>query len=103
MDCVGICGSDIHYLVHGKIGKFIVNQPMIMGHESSGVVAKLGKTVTNLKVGDRVAIEPGIPCRVCNFCKEGRYNLCADIFFCSTPPDHGNLSRYYVHAADFCH
>lgn len=102
MACVGICGSDVHYLVNGKIGDFVVRQPMIIGHESSGVVAKLGKDVTNLKVGDRVAIEPGVPCRVCKFCKEGRYNLCKDIVFCATPPVHGSLRRYYKHAADFC-
>ncbi|PSN35372.1 Sorbitol dehydrogenase [Blattella germanica] len=53
--------------------------------------------------GDRVAIEPGVPCRFCQFCKEGKYNLCADMVFCATPPVHGNLSRYYVHAADFCY
>lgn len=52
--------------------------------------------------GDRVAIEPGVPCRICQFCKIGKYNLCPDIKFCATPPDDGNLARYYVHAADFC-
>jgi len=54
-------------------------------------------------VGDRVAIEPGVPCRICEYCKSGRYNLCPKIFFCATPPDDGNLCRYYVHAADFCY
>lgn len=102
MACVGICGSDVHYLVKGRIGDFVVNEPMIIGHESSGVVAKLGNGVTNLKVGDRVAIEPGVPCRTCGFCKEGRYNLCKDMVFCATPPVHGSLRRYYKHAADFC-
>ncbi|XP_076646292.1 sorbitol dehydrogenase [Halictus rubicundus] len=102
MACVGICGSDVHYLVNGRIGDFVVREPMIIGHESSGVVAKLGKGVTNLKVGDRVAIEPGVPCRTCRFCKEGRYNLCKDVVFCATPPVHGSLRRYYKHAADFC-
>ncbi|GFG31918.1 hypothetical protein Cfor_11973 [Coptotermes formosanus] len=103
MACVGICGSDVHYLVRGRIGDFIVKDPMIMGHEASGIVAKVGKNVKHLKEGDRVAIEPGVPCRVCQFCKEGKYNLCPDIVFCATPPVHGNLSRYYVHAADFCY
>uniref|UniRef100_A0A6B2EK21 Sorbitol dehydrogenase n=1 Tax=Phlebotomus kandelakii TaxID=1109342 RepID=A0A6B2EK21_9DIPT len=102
MDSVGICGSDVHYLVAGRIGDFVVKEPMIIGHEAAGVVAKLGKDVKNLKVGDRVAIEPGVSCRVCQFCKEGRYNLCPDMIFCATPPCHGNLTKYYAHAADFC-
>ncbi|KAJ9574600.1 hypothetical protein L9F63_008227 [Diploptera punctata] len=103
MGCVGICGSDVHYLVNGRIGDFIVKAPMIIGHEASGIVKKVGKNVKNLNIGDRVAIEPGVPCRMCEFCKGGRYNLCPDVVFCATPPVHGNLSRYYVHAADFCY
>ncbi|CAK9824917.1 Sorbitol dehydrogenase [Anthophora retusa] len=102
MGCVGICGSDVHYLVNGRIGDFVVRKPMIIGHESSGVVVKLGQNVKNLKVGDRVAIEPGVSCRTCKFCKEGRYNLCKDMVFCATPPVHGSLRRFYKHAADFC-
>jgi len=102
MDCVGICGSDVHYWVHGRIGHFIVEKPMIIGHESSGVVVKCGKKVKHLKPGDRVAIEPGVPCRMCEFCKTGKYNLCPDVVFCATPPDDGNLTKFYRHAADFC-
>lgn len=103
MACVGICGSDVHYLTHGKIGDNAVQKPMNIGHEASGVVVKLGPGVTHLKVGDRVAIEPGVPCRKCDFCKEGYYHLCPDIIFCGTPPHNGNLCRYYKHAADFCY
>lgn len=103
MDSVGICGSDVHYWVRGRCGNFIVEDPMIMGHEASGIVAKLGSSVTSLKVGDRVAIEPGVPCRYCDFCRNGQYNLCADMIFCATPPVHGNLTRHYAHAADFCY
>uniref|UniRef100_A0ABD2WZ25 Sorbitol dehydrogenase n=1 Tax=Trichogramma kaykai TaxID=54128 RepID=A0ABD2WZ25_9HYME len=102
MACVGICGSDVHYLVNGRIGDFILNKPMIMGHEASGTVIKLGKEVKHLKIGDKVAIEPGIPCRVCNFCKKGKYNLCAEMKFCATPPIDGNLQQYYTHPADLC-
>eukprot|EP00123_Amoebidium_parasiticum_P013074 comp21751_c0_seq1/m.30811 comp21751_c0_seq1/g.30811 ORF comp21751_c0_seq1/g.30811 comp21751_c0_seq1/m.30811 type:complete len:351 (-) comp21751_c0_seq1:364-1416(-) len=103
MKSVGICGSDVHYWCHGCIGDFVVKSPMVIGHEPSAVVVALGEGVTNLKVGDRVAIEPGVPCRRCDHCKTGRYNLCPDVTFCATPPVHGCLQRYYTHAADFCH
>ncbi|XP_060062560.1 sorbitol dehydrogenase-like [Ylistrum balloti] len=102
MQQVGICGSDVHFWQHGEIGDFVVKKPMVLGHEGSGMVSKLGEGVTSLKVGDRVAIEPGVPCRTCKHCKSGRYNLCKDCVFCATPPHDGNLSRYFVHAADFC-
>lgn len=103
MQSVGICGSDVHYWVHGRIGDFVVKAPMVMGHEASGLVVSVGEGVTSLKPGDRVAIEPGVPCRLCSFCKGGRYNLCPDMQFCATPPVDGSLARYYTHAADFCY
>ncbi|XP_068210885.1 sorbitol dehydrogenase-like [Palaemon carinicauda] len=103
MSQVGICGSDVSYLTKGYIGDFVVKQPMVLGHESAGVVASCGSNVKHLKPGDRVAIEPGVPCRMCEYCKGGKYNLCPDVFFCATPPHHGNLCRYYKHAADFCY
>ncbi|KAL1453865.1 hypothetical protein WDU94_010172 [Cyamophila willieti] len=103
MHCVGICGSDVHYLTHGQIGEYQLQDPMVIGHEASGIVYKVGAKVKHLKVGDRVAIEPGVPCRQCTYCKTGRYNLCRQIYFCATPPDDGNLTRFYRHAADFCH
>ncbi|ROT63366.1 putative sorbitol dehydrogenase-like [Penaeus vannamei] len=81
MSQVGICGSDVSYLVRGSIGDFIVKAPMILGHESAG---------------DRVAIEPGVPCRMCDYCKGGTYNLCPDVVFCATPPYHGNLLPDHV-------
>ncbi|CAG9856374.1 unnamed protein product [Phyllotreta striolata] len=102
MEVVGICGSDVHYLTTGCCGPFVVKEPMVIGHEASGTVVEVGKNVKNLKPGDRVAIEPGVPCRYCTYCKTGKYHLCKDLFFCATPPDDGNLSRYYVHDADFC-
>jgi len=103
MQEVGICGSDVHYWTKGCIGDFVVKAPMVLGHEASGIVHEVGECVTHLKKGDRVAIEPGVPCSLCDFCKNGQYNLCGDIFFCATPPDHGNLCRFYTHAADFCY
>ncbi|CAH0558781.1 unnamed protein product [Brassicogethes aeneus] len=103
MDVVGICGSDVHYLVNGRIGPFVVEKPMVIGHEAAGTVVQCGKAVKHLKVGDKVAIEPGISCRMCSYCKSGSYHLCPTLTFCATPPDDGNLARYYVHDADFCH
>lgn len=102
MHAVGICGSDVHYWKKGRIGDFILTAPMVLGHESSGIVSAVGEGVTHLKIGDRVAIEPGHGCRMCDFCKEGRYNLCPDMKFAATPPYDGSLCRYYVHPADFC-
>lgn len=99
---VGICGSDVHYWTHGAIGDFVVNAPMIMGHESSGIVVETGENVTTLKVGDRVALEPGVPCRMCKHCKSGRYNLCPDVQFLATPPVHGSLANFHAHPEDFC-
>lgn len=99
----GICGSDVHYWAHGRIGNFIVEAPMVLGHESAGTVALVGSQVTSVKVGDRVAMEPGVPCRRCAPCKLGSYNLCPDMAFASTPPHDGTLARFYSMPADFCY
>ncbi|XP_063139178.1 sorbitol dehydrogenase isoform X2 [Rattus norvegicus] len=103
MHSVGICGSDVHYWEHGRIGDFVVKKPMVLGHEAAGTVTKVGPMVKHLKPGDRVAIEPGVPREIDEFCKIGRYNLTPSIFFCATPPDDGNLCRFYKHSADFCY
>ncbi|MGH0154593.1 UNVERIFIED_CONTAM: hypothetical protein FKN15_027501, partial [Acipenser sinensis] len=103
MHSVGICGSDVHYWQHGRIGDFVLKKPMVLGHEASGQVLKVGSAVEHLKSGDRVAIEPGVPREIDEFCKNGRYNLSPTIFFCATPPDDGNLCRYYVHNGNFCY
>lgn len=98
---VGVCGSDIHYYEHGKIGKYVVEKPMILGHECSGIVAAAGENVKRFKVGDRVAVEPGVTCGKCSFCKEGRYNLCPQVEFLATPPVDGAFSQYIKHREDF--
>lgn len=99
----GICGSDVHYWGHGSIGDFVLKDPMVLGHESSGIISKVGPEVTTLKVGDRVAMEPGIPCRRCDPCKAGKYNLCVNMAFAATPPNDGTLAKYYVLPEDFCY
>src|SRR5882757_10827071 len=76
---------------------------MVLGHESSGVVAQVGHLVKDLKPGDRIAIEPGVPCRRCNYCRKGDYHLCGSMIFAATPPWDGTLAKYYVNAADFCY
>ncbi|OWY92686.1 Chlorophyll synthesis pathway protein BchC [Phytophthora megakarya] len=99
----GICGSDIHYCTHGCIGKYVVEKPMVLGHESAGVVHAVGPAVKSLKVGDEVAMEPGVPCRRCVRCREGNYNLCPDMKFAATPPYDGTLAKFYVMPEDFCY
>lgn len=99
----GICGSDVHYWTHGGIGQFVVNAPMVLGHESSGTILAIGSAVTTLKVGDRVAMEPGVPCWRCTECKRGLYNICPNTRFAATPPIDGTLARYYVLPADLCY
>eukprot|EP00800_Vazella_pourtalesii_P010915 TRINITY_DN2650_c0_g1_i2.p1 TRINITY_DN2650_c0_g1~~TRINITY_DN2650_c0_g1_i2.p1 ORF type:complete len:370 (+),score=76.17 TRINITY_DN2650_c0_g1_i2:49-1110(+) len=99
---VGICGSDVHYWLNGRIGDFIVNAPMILGHETAGTVVELGEGVTHLKVGDKVAVEPGVPCCKCDQCMDGRYNLCHNIDFSGNPKQDGTLTRLYCHDANFC-
>jgi L-iditol 2-dehydrogenase len=102
LEYVGICGSDLHYYENGRIGDFIVNFPFILGHESGGVVVEAGSGVNHLKVGDKVALEPGKTCGRCEFCKTGRYNLCPDVIFFATPPVDGVFQEYAAHQADLC-
>jgi len=97
---VGVCGSDVHYYTHGRIGDFVVRTPMILGHESAGVVAALGEGVNGLQVGQRVTVEPGYTCRRCFYCKSGQYNLCPDVVFMATPPIDGAFCEYVAWPAD---
>ncbi|CAN0165896.1 unnamed protein product [Lampetra fluviatilis] len=109
MHSVGIYGSDVHYWQHGRIGDFVLREPVVLGHEAAGTVCAVGASVTPLIPGlrhgrahtahrDRVAIEPGVPRENDEFC-----NLSPSIFFCATPPDHGSLCSYYTHSASFCY
>ena len=102
LEYVGVCGSDLHYYENGRIGDFIVKYPFVLGHESGGVVVEAGSQVKRLKIGDRVALEPGKTCGHCEFCKTGRYNLCPDVIFFATPPVDGVFQEYVAHEADLC-
>lgn len=101
IDTVGVCGSDVHYYTHGRIGPFVVDAPMVLGHEAAGVVTEIGAKVTNLKVGDRVCMEPGVPDLSSKASKLGLYNLDPSLTFWATPPFHGCLTPYVVHPAAF--
>jgi D-xylulose reductase len=98
---VGICGSDVHYYTDGRIGPFVVREPMVLGHEASGTVVEVGPGVTGLKPGDRVCMEPGIPDPNSRASKLGLYNVDPSVTFWATPPIHGCLTPFVVHPAAF--
>ena len=102
LEYVGICGSDMHYYETGRIGDYVVEPPFVLGHEPGGTVVEVGKNVKHLKVGDRVALEPGKTCGHCEYCREGKYNLCPDVVFFATPPVDGVFQEYVAHEADLC-
>lgn len=99
----GLCGSDIHFFKEGKLGPFVVSEPYIPGHEAVGYVRTPNRRGPRREAGQLVAIEPGIPCRRCEHCKSGRYNLCEDVVFMSAPPVNGTFAEYATVAADFAH
>jgi L-iditol 2-dehydrogenase len=100
---VGTCGSDVHYYEHGRIGDFVVERPLVLGHEPSGVVVATGERATRHEVGQRVALEPGVPCSTCEQCAAGRYNLCPRMRFFGTPPIDGAFCEYVVLREDFAY
>ena len=97
---VGVCASDVHYYRDGRIGTTVVSEPLVIGHEASAVVDALGEGVTNVKVGDRVAIEPTNPCGKCEWCRAGHYNVCPNVKFFGTPPENGCFRDYLVWPAE---
>lgn len=101
---VGVCASDLHYYREGRIGSAVVTDPIIIGHEASGVITALGENVADhfplVKVGDRVAIDPSKPCGKCEYCKSGHFNVCPNVQFFGTPPVNGCLCEYIVWPAN---
>ena len=104
LEYVGICGSDVHYFHTGNCGAYRVNleEDFMLGHECAGVIEAVGPGVTSLQVGDKVALEPGITCGKCEFCKSGHYNLCPDVVFLATPPVQGCYEQYIAFPEDMC-
>lgn len=118
----GLCGSDVsscpsisnsrlltsllvqvHYWQHGRIGNYVVNAPIVLGHESAGIVEACGEDVTHLKIGDQVALEPGVGCNTCEICRSGHYNICDAMRFAATPPYDGTLSTFYCLPEECCY
>ncbi len=91
---VGICGADQEFFKDGYIGGWVLSFPHVLGHEPAGIVAEVGKNVKGLKVGDKVAVEPGKPCFTCPTCRKGLYNLCPDVQFMSVPGVPGAFCDY---------
>lgn len=102
VEYVGICGADLDMWETGRYGIFDVRYPQIIGHEAAGVVVEVGKKVTNLKPGDKITMEPGIPCGVCPSCVTGKYNLCPSVVFKGAPPVEGCNQNYVTHPAQWC-
>ena len=100
---VGVCGSDVHYYEHGRIGRHVIDKPLVLGHEAGGTLAAVGSGVQTLGVGQRVSIEPGVPCRGCAQCLAGRYNLCPAMRHCATPRYDGAFAEYVAMPAPFVH
>ncbi len=100
---VGVCGSDVHYYQHGRIGDFVVDTPLVLGHEASGVIVAVGSAVDPARIGERVSIEPQRPCRACEYCRAGAYNLCPHMEFFATPPIDGAFSEYVTIQHDFAY
>ena len=98
---VGVCGSDVHYYTHGRIGPFVVNAPMVLGHEAAGTIVEVSAGVTHLAIGDRVCMEPGIPDVNSKASRLGMYNVDPAVRFWATPPVHGVLTAHVVQPANY--
>lgn len=103
VEVVTICGSDVHYFEHGRIADFVVDAPLVLGHETAGVVTVVGEGVDQALVGARVTLEPGVSCGHCQACTSGRYNLCPDMAFFATPPYDGSLQQFVTLPAHLTH
>src|SRR3954452_25281260 len=107
LGAVGICGSDLHYYFEGRNGSFVIREPLIPGHEASGVVAQVGAGVTRVKPGDKVAISPSHACGRCEYCRQGREQLCTSMYFLGSasvyPHAQGMFQEYFVMGERQCH
>ncbi|CAG5118932.1 unnamed protein product, partial [Candidula unifasciata] len=103
MAFVGMCHTDVHFFDHGHVDRFLVERPLTLGHEMSGVVSQLGSNVLGFKPGDRVTIDTNRPCFQCKNCGDRRYNICSDGKYAGLPPIDGGYARFMVTPAYTCH
>jgi len=100
LEYVGVCGSDLHFYSEGRLANWIPKEPLVLGHEPAGIVAEIGAGVENFQIGDKVTLEPGVPCGECEECRNGLYNLCKKMKFMAIPGERdGVFSEYCTHAA----
>ncbi len=99
---VGVCGSDVHFYLDGRIGSAVAPVPFTLGHEFSGEIVALGPGTDGLPIGTRVAVDPAVPCGSCETCLEGNPNCCPQVRFPASPPVEGALSELYAHPAHLC-
>lgn len=100
LEYVGVCGSDLHFYSDGRLANWVPKEPLVLGHEPGGVVSAVGPGVEGFNIGDRVALEPGVPCGKCEDCLKGHYNLCKEIRFMAIPGEKdGVFAEYCTHAA----
>lgn len=102
MEYCGVCGSDVAYFRRGGIGRRKVTFPYVLGHECTGEILEIGSEVTNVAVGDKIVMEPGLGCGHCEYYMTGRYNLCEEMKFMATPPYNGAFKRYMSYPARGC-
>lgn len=104
LEYVGICGSDLHFYSDGRLANWVPDGPLVLGHEPGGIVTEIGEGVEGFQIGDRVAIEPGVPCGECEDCRKGHYNLCKHVRFMAIPKEKdGVFAEYCTHSASMCY
>lgn len=104
VDIVGVCGSDVHYYATGRIGDQVVQFPFPLGHETAGTVVQTGRAVRRVRPGDRVAIDPAVPCQTCDQCRAGRKHTCRNLLFLGCPGQlDGCLGEYLVMPEESCY
>lgn len=104
LEYVGICGSDLHFYSDGRLANWVPDGPLVLGHEPGGIVTEIGEGVEGFQIGDRVALEPGVPCGECEECRKGHYNLCPHVRFMAIPKEKdGVFAEYCTHSASMCY